>query len=52
MFYYILFILFIKINGEIYNNWMENNKNYLYKKTLLNIVIPGTHDSGIFIIFI
>lgn len=32
---------------ENYSKWMENNYEYLKEKTFFDILLPGTHDSGI-----
>lgn len=34
-----------------FTTWMEDNKDYLQNKTVFDILLPGTHDSGIFLSF-
>lgn len=49
--YLTLIFLFNIVKCELkYERWMEDNKEYLMNKTLLDVVIPGTHDSGILMV--
>lgn len=51
LFHLVLILLFNIAKCELkYERWMEDNKEYLLNKTLLDVIIPGTHDSGILLI--
>ncbi|KAK8811517.1 hypothetical protein WA158_003251 [Blastocystis sp. Blastoise] len=41
-----LLICFICVKANEYESWMYDNYNKIQNKTILDIVLPGTHDSG------
>lgn len=49
--YFPLLLLIFLLNSvksdNNYGRWMEDNKEFIANKTLYNIVLPGTHDTGI-----
>lgn len=49
--YFSLLLLLLLLNNvksdNNYERWMEDNKEFIANKTIYNIVLPGTHDTGI-----
>ncbi|KAK8791077.1 hypothetical protein WA158_005708 [Blastocystis sp. Blastoise] len=42
----LIFFCISPIFGDEYESWMEDNYDFIFNRTLFEITLPGTHDSG------